>query len=62
VSLCGVAQISLVPEIVSYPKPKNDGNRWVGELLVRAPFVSLGIPYKVINRSIVGLSPLLETS
>jgi hypothetical protein len=44
------------------PKPKNDGNRLVGELLVRAPPVCLGPPCKVLNQSIVGLSPLSETT
>jgi hypothetical protein len=61
--LSGVAQINLVLKTVSYyPKPRNDGNRLVGELLVTAPPVCLGPPCKVLNQSIVGLSPLSETT
>jgi hypothetical protein len=61
--LGGVAQINLVLKTVSYhPKPKNDGNRLVGELLVRAPPVCLGPPCKVMNQSFVDLSPLSETA
>jgi hypothetical protein len=44
------------------PKLRNDGNRLVGELLVRAPPVCLGPPWKVMNQSIVGLSPSSETT
>jgi hypothetical protein len=44
------------------PKPRNDGNRLVGELLVGAPPVCLGPPCKVMDQSIVGLSPLSETT
>jgi hypothetical protein len=48
--LSGVAQINLLLKTVSYyPKPKNDGNRLVGELLVRAPPVCLGPPCKVLE-------------
>jgi hypothetical protein len=59
----GVAQINLVLKTVSYySKPKNDRNRLVGELLVRTPPVCLGPPCKVMNQSIVGLSPSSETA
>jgi hypothetical protein len=44
------------------PKPRNDGNRLVGELLVRAPPVCLGPSCKVMNQLIVGLSPSSETT
>jgi hypothetical protein len=40
--------VNLVLEIVtSDPNPRNDGNRLVGELLVRAPPVCLGTLCKV---------------
>jgi hypothetical protein len=46
--LGGVAQIILVLKTVGYhPQTKNDGNRLVGELLVRTPPVCLGPPCKV---------------
>jgi hypothetical protein len=61
--LGGVAQINLVLKTVAIiPKPKNDGNRLVGELLMRTPSVCLGPPCKVMNQSIVGLSPSSETT
>jgi hypothetical protein len=45
--LGGVAQINLVLKTVaSDPNPRNDENRLVGELLVRAPRVCLGLPCK----------------
>jgi hypothetical protein len=61
--LGGIAQINLVLRLWAIiPKPKNDGNRLVGELLVRTPPVCLGPPCNVINQSIVGLSPSSETA
>jgi hypothetical protein len=61
--LNGVAQINLVLKTVSYyPQTKNDENRLVRELLVRAPPACLGPPCKVMNQSIVGLSPSFETT
>jgi hypothetical protein len=59
--LSGVAQINLVLNTVSY-YPQTEGNRLVGELLVRTPPVCLGPPCKVMNQSIVGLSPSSETT
>jgi hypothetical protein len=54
---------SLVPSTVSFdPKPRTFGNHLVGGLLVRTPSVCLGLPCKVINKSIVGLSTLSETA
>jgi hypothetical protein len=54
---------SLVPRTVSFdPKPRTFGNRLVGVSSVGARSVCLGLPCKVINQSIVGLSPLFETT
>jgi hypothetical protein len=53
---------SRVPETVSFdPKPRISGNRLL-VVHVGAPSMCLGLPYKVINQSIVGLSPLSETA
>jgi hypothetical protein len=50
-----------VPGTVSFgPKPRIFGNRLVGVSSVRAPLMCLGLPCKVINQSIVGLSLLSE--
>jgi hypothetical protein len=55
--------VNLVFETVeSDLNPRNDENRLVGELLVRSSPVCLGPPCKVLNQSIVGLSPLSETT
>jgi hypothetical protein len=55
--------VNLVLETVaSDPNPRIDGNRLVGELLVRTPPVCLGPPCKVLNKSIVGRSPSSETT
>jgi hypothetical protein len=51
-----------VPRIVSFdPKPRIFGNRLV-VVHVGAPSVCLSLPCKVINQSIVSLSPLSETA
>jgi hypothetical protein len=61
--LSGVAQINLVLKTVSYyPQTDEWRNRLVGVLLVRIPSVCLGPPCKVMNQSIVGLSPSSETT
>jgi hypothetical protein len=53
---------SLVPGTVRFdPKPRIFGNRLVGSLLGHHS-VCLGLPCKVINQLIVGLSPLSETA
>jgi hypothetical protein len=53
---------SLVPEIVSFDlKLRTFGNRLV-VVHVGAPSRCLGLPCKVINQSIVVLSPLSETA
>jgi hypothetical protein len=64
--------VSLVPRTVgSNPDPEKDGNRLVGVYPVSFLFgffwsmhffVGLGLPCKVINQSIVGLSRLFETA
>jgi hypothetical protein len=55
--------VNLILEIVaSDPNPRNDENNLVGELLVRTPPVCLGPPCKVLNQSIVGLSPSSKTT
>jgi hypothetical protein len=52
----------LLPGTVSFdPKPRTFGNRLV-VVRVGAPSVCLGLPSKVINQSVVGLSPLSETA
>jgi hypothetical protein len=61
--LSGVAQINLVLKTVSYyPQTEEWREPPGGELLVRAPPVCLGPPCKVMNQSIVGLSPSSETT
>jgi hypothetical protein len=53
---------SLVPRTVSFdPKPRIFGNRLV-VVHVEAIPMCLGLPCKVINQSIVGLSLLSETA
>jgi hypothetical protein len=53
---------SLVPWTVSFdPKPRSFGNRLV-VVLMGHPTVCLGLPCKVINQLIVGLSLLSETT
>jgi hypothetical protein len=47
---------------IAQAKRHADGNRLVGELLVRTSSVCLGPPCKVMNQSIVGLSPSSETT
>jgi hypothetical protein len=60
--------LSLVPRIVgSNPDPKEDGNCLVGVYLISflldfLGYAFLGLPCKVINQSIVGLSSLSETA
>jgi hypothetical protein len=52
-----------VPRTVNFdPKTRTFGNHLVGGLLVITPSVCLALPYKVINQSVVGLSPLSETA
>jgi hypothetical protein len=59
--LAGYAD-SCVPGTVRFDsKPRTFGNRLV-VVHVRAPSMCLGLPCKVINQSIVGLSPLSETA
>jgi hypothetical protein len=53
---------SRVPCTVSFdPKPRTFGNRLV-VVFARHPTMCLGLPCKVINQSIVGLSPLSKTA
>jgi hypothetical protein len=54
---------SLVPGTVSFdPKPRIFGNHLVMSALLGHYSVCLGLPCKVLNQSIVGLSPLSETA
>jgi hypothetical protein len=54
---------SLVPGTVDYhPNPRIFGNRLDGVSSVGHRFVCLALPCKVMNQSIVGLSPLSETT
>jgi hypothetical protein len=53
---------SLVPKTLRFdPKLRTFGNCLV-VVHVGAPSVCLGLPCKVINQSIIGLSPLSETA
>jgi hypothetical protein len=53
---------NLVPRTVRFdPKPGTFGNRLV-VVLTGHPTVCLCLPCKVINQSIVGLSPLSKTT
>jgi hypothetical protein len=55
--------VNLILEtLASDPNPRIDGNRLVGELLVRAPPVCLGPPCKVWINQLSGLSPLSKTT
>jgi hypothetical protein len=54
---------SLVPWTVSYyPNPRTFGNRLVGVGSAGAPLRVFRSTLKVLNQSIVGLSPLSETA
>jgi hypothetical protein len=54
---------SLVPETVRFdPTPSILGTSWSVSALSGHRSVCLGLPCKVINQSIVGLSPLSETA
>ena len=69
---CGSDPVSLVPRNVgSDPELKIDGNHLVSAYPISLLFgfswgmhssVCLGLPCKVFNQSIVGLSPLSETT
>jgi hypothetical protein len=53
---------SRVPRTISFdPKPSTFGYLMV-VVLVEHPTVCLGLPCKVINQSIISLSPLYETT
>jgi hypothetical protein len=54
---------SFVPGTVGYhPNPRIFGNRLVGVSFVGHRSVCLGLLARVMNQSIVGLSPLSETA
>jgi hypothetical protein len=53
---------SLVPRtVISIPNRGSMGTAWSVSALLGHHFVCLGLPCKVLNQSIVGLSPLSET-
>jgi hypothetical protein len=54
---------SLVPGTVRFaPKPRTFGNRLVGDSSVGAPLRVFRSTFQGLNQSIVGLSPLSETT
>jgi hypothetical protein len=60
--LTGGIPDSLVPEtIISIPNQGSMGTAWSVSALLGHRFVCLGLTCKVLNQSIVGLSPLSET-
>jgi hypothetical protein len=60
--MCGVPD-SLVPKTVRFdPELKSFGNRLIGALLVREHFRVFRSTLQGLNQSVVGLSPLSETT
>jgi hypothetical protein len=61
--LCGGILDRLVPKtVISIPNRGSMGTAWSVSALLGHRSVYLGPPCKVLNQSIVGLSPLSETA
>jgi hypothetical protein len=61
--LSGGIPDSLVPRtVISIPNRGSVGTAWSVSTLLGHRSVCLGLPCKVLNQSIVGLSPLSETA